>query len=125
MTPTWPAATSETPWHVLVVSTNPARVTQVREALYGWPAPIVLEVAASVVTAIRQALTQPPQLVIVDWALEGSGGRALVHQLARLRPALPVLAFDSPGPEGRSHPVQIWPWEEIDTVLVRWLLPRH
>ena len=47
-----------------------------------------------------------------------------MHQLTRLRPALPVLVFDSLGSEDRSHPVQIWPWEEITTVLDRWLLLR-
>lgn len=108
-------------WLVLVVSADGASLAEVRRAMSAWPVPVELRSASNVMAAIRQALTQQFRLVIVDWAIDGPSGQALVRQLARLRPALPVLAFDALGVGGPAEQVLARPWTELTTALNRWL----
>lgn len=110
------------PWVVLLVCADVTRVAQVREALGTWPLPVTLRVVADAMPALQHCLATPARLVIVDWALDGPSGQALVRQLARLRPQLPVLAFDALGVEGPADQVLAWPWTELTAVLENWLL---
>lgn len=118
-----PTADLGSAWHVLVVSANLAHVAAARRVLASWPVPVVVSVASSAMAAMRRALSQPPRLVIVDWAVDGPSGQALVSQLARLRPALPVLPFDVLQVVSPSDRTLTWPWEELPSVLARWLAP--
>jgi DNA-binding response OmpR family regulator len=117
-----PASDAVPAWPVLVVSTDAAHVAEVQRALLGWPVPVTTSVATNAMAAMRQALAQPWRLVVVDWGIDGPGGQALVRQLARLRPTLPVLAFDALGISGPAEQVLAWPWDELTTVLDFWLL---
>lgn len=104
-------------WPILLVAGNRARVDEVRHALGNWTEATTLTVVARAMPALRHALSQPVRLVIVDWALDGHSGRALVRQLARLRPDLLVLAFDTHAVSGSADQVLAWPWNELTTVL--------
>lgn len=113
-----PSLTTDAPtWPILLVSGNRARVDEVRHALGNWSEATALTVVARAMPALRHALSQPVRLVIVDWALDRQSGRALVLQLARQRPELPVLAFDKHAVNGPADQVLAWPWTELSTVL--------
>lgn len=117
MSPATPA-----PWPLLLVTSDSKRSDEVRLATAAWPVPVALYTASNAMAGLRQALTLPLRLVIVDWAIDGPSGQALVRQLARLRPEIPVLAFDVAGVGGPAEQVLAWPWEELMTVLDHWLL---
>ena len=87
-----------------------------------WPVPVILYTASNAAAALGQALTLPLRLVIVEWALDGPAGQALVRQLARVRPDLPVLAFDDSEVCGPAEQVLAWPWAELATLLDHWLM---
>ena len=110
------------PWPILLVCLDPARVAEVRRAVSALPVPVELTVACSAMSALRRALAQPSRLVIVDWAIDGAGGPALVRQLARVRPTLPVLAFDILAIKGTASQVLAWQWDELAIVLNVWFL---
>lgn len=116
------APDATTVWPVLAVSANAARVAEVQRTLLAWPVPVTVVALSSAMNAMRLALAQPARLVIVDWAVDGPGGQALVRQLARVRPTLPVLAFDDDEVRGPAERVLAWPWHELATVLDRWLV---
>jgi CheY-like chemotaxis protein len=109
-------------WPVLLCCANPSRAQEVERVLGSWPVPVALTVVASAMPALRHSLLTPPRLVIVDWALNGPSGQAVVRQLARMRPALPVLAFDERSLVGIADQVLTWPWDELATVLDHWLM---
>lgn len=109
-------------WPVLLCCADPARVHEVERILASWPVPVALTVVGSAMPALRHSLVKPLRLVIVDWALGGPSGQAVVRQLARLRPALPVLAFDERSLVGTADQVLTWPWDELATVLDHWLM---
>lgn len=112
-------------WPVMVVCQDAMRVTELMRALGSWPVPVAPAVVAGAMPALRHALSQPLRLAVVDWALDGPSGQALVRQLGRLRPQLPVLAFDTLGVEGPADQVLAWPWSELGAVLDHWLLLRQ
>lgn len=118
-----PAATAADAHPVLLVCSHPGHVAEVRQALDAWPERVLLNTASSTMPALREVILQPLALVIVDWALDGFGGQALIRQLARLRPALPVLAFDTCGVVGPAQRMQAWPWSQLTTVLDQWRRP--
>lgn len=104
---------------VLFVCRDVARVAELRGLLDGRPpcvAPIVVDGAMA---ALRHVLAAPVRFAIVDWALDGSGGQALVRLLARLRPELHVVAFDLLGVHDTDGQVLAWPWSELAAVLDR------
>jgi hypothetical protein len=109
-------------WPVLLCCADPARVHEIEQVLDSWPVPVALTVVASAMPALRHSLVVPLRLVIVDWALGGPSGQAVVRQLARLRPALQVLAFDERSVVGTADQVLAWPWSELATVLDHWLM---
>lgn len=101
---------------VLIVCAD-ARQPAVRAAvLAAAPAADVAAVDATL-DAIRLALSTPPDLVIVDWAIADAGAPALLRLLQRARPPVPALAFDDltvvPSPAVR-------PWAELPRALARW-----
>lgn len=124
-----PATAADPAWPVLLATGDADCVGRVLQALACLPVPLTLRVAAGAMPALRQALNEPVRLVVVDWALDGPSGQALVRQLARLRPALPVLAFDTTGVVGAADRMLAWPWSDLTIVLGHWLLqasrPEH
>jgi DNA-binding NarL/FixJ family response regulator len=105
----------------LAVIADAQRMAELRHALRAWPVPVALSVATSAMAAMRLMLVQPSRLVVVDWAIDGPDGQALVRQLARLRPDLQVLAFDLLDVRGPADRVLAWPWHERSPVLDRWV----
>jgi DNA-binding NarL/FixJ family response regulator len=110
---------------MLLCCADPVRVHEIKRVLESWPVPVALTVVASAMPALRYSLAVPLRLVIVDWALGGPSGQSVVRQLARLRPALPVLAFDNWSVAGMADQVLAWPWAELATVLDHWMMREH
>jgi DNA-binding response OmpR family regulator len=109
-------------WPVLLCCADPTRVREVTQALEIWPVPVDLTVVGSAMPALRHSLVMPLRLVIVDWALGGPSGQAVVRHLARMRPVLPVLAFNERSVMGPSDQAMTWPWDDLVTVLDHWLM---
>lgn len=121
-----PTARPVSPLPVLIVCANAARVDAVQQALVALTVQARCEVVDGVLQAVRRTLRNDLELAVVDLAVEGAGGAALLRHLSRLRPDLQVLAFGTVE-EGTAAPGgarESWPWQDMPSVLALWWFGR-
>ncbi len=104
---------------VILLIAQEARREQMRE-LVGRLAPTSrIEVARDVLDAMRRMVHAAADLLILDYAIDGAAGPALMRNLARATPSLLVLAFDDDVPQLANPIPDLWPWSDAEVAVQR------
>jgi len=80
-----------------------------------------VDTLGDIVEAVLLCARRPPDLVLLDHAVDGASAPAVVSNLARVAPDSGVLAFDEPGGPGDTRPGHVRGWDELAAALRAWL----
>jgi hypothetical protein len=84
-----------------------------------------IELLDNVLDAILHSARRPPDLLLLDFAIDGAAAPALIGNLSRIAPATQVMVFDDleDGEGARNGTVR--GWSELDRLLLAWTARRQ
>ncbi|MDP1899896.1 MAG: hypothetical protein Q8K96_05530 [Rubrivivax sp.] len=110
---------------VLLVVASPDRC----QALRGWIVRLaphaVVDSSESVLDAMLRAARKSPDLLVLDFGVDGAAAPALIRHLARIAPSSDVRVFDDIEQPLPGSAFEVWPWHEAEAVLQRWFEARR
>lgn len=85
-----------------------------------------IEALDNVLDAILTAARRPPDLLVLDHAIDGAAAPALITNLVRVAPRTKVLVFDELADEPGAQPLNsaVKPWSEAEAALRHWASTR-
>lgn len=117
---------------VILLIAHEARREQMRQSIGRLAPNSRIEIASSVLDAMRRMVHAAADLLILDYAIGAATGPALMRNLARAAPSLSVLAFDDDVPPLADPIRDLWPWSDAEVAVQRALerrfqrgLPHH
>ena len=78
----------------------------------------------NVLDAILHATRRPPDLLLLDHAIDGAAAPALISNLSRVSPRTDVLVFDELAGSASTGGGTVRRWDDLTSAVRQWLADR-